>query len=199
MKTKVIILGLILFSISMNAQKKGDNEVHIGISDATYLIFNDTFLDIATGLAVSPFGGKEPKFDSTKQVGMFEVGYKYNLSERVRVGADVNYLKIDDTYIDKKNNDKSYRKVTYLMVMPNIDYAYIKTSKIRFYGSASAGYINYSAKYSKEKSLNGDSGAFAFQVNPLALNWSFAKNFGVFCEFGFGFKGVATGGLNYIF
>lgn len=74
---------------------------------------------------------------------------------------------------------------------------------MNFYGAVSAGYANI---HTKEKAPNASAdhysnndGVFAYQINPVGLNWSVIANKLVFfVEVGFGYKGVGVVGVTYI-
>lgn len=195
---KIIVLFVLIFAAEVNAQQAGGSEVHLGFSDAFYVDFANTWSGIFGDAIISGISGAKIKDADVNRLGMFEAGYRYNLSKRIKVGGDLNYFKMDRTF--KINNSHNKRSTTYILVMPNLEFSYLKSSRLNFYGSVSAGYANVSTKEKAPLAAHysNNDGTFAYQINPLGLNWTLIDDkLGVFAELGFGYKGIGLIGVSY--
>ncbi|WP_369616205.1 hypothetical protein [Flavobacterium sp. CFS9] len=147
---------------------------------------------------VSGITGVRYKDAKSTTFGMFEAGYRYNIGERFKAGGDLSYLRTEDKFEKSDTNPNTVtRKSNYYMGMIIGQYSYIKTSFIDFYGSGGIGAISLSTKEEGNGGYKDNALGFAFQVNPVGLR--VGKTFGAFVELGFGYKGIATEGLNYKF
>lgn len=205
MKKSIVILGLGLM-ISAGAahaqeQEIGKHELRIGVSDATPVVIGTGIMEGLGNAVISGITGAKIKDSKTKTLGMFEFGYRYQATERIKLGADISYLKTDHTFKTTVGAITSLdkRKTQYLMVLPTAEFAYINTPLFTFYGTAAAGLIGAQIKDTSEgnKGYKNNTVGFAFQVNPIAFR--LGKKLGVFAEFGYGYKGIATGGISYRF
>lgn len=195
---KVIVLSVLLLCASIaKAQDTEKNEIRIGYSDATFIKLSDGFADALSNAIVSGISGVKYKDAQTKTLGMFELGYRYNINERLKIGADISYLKSEDTFKANTANAKSVtRNTNYLMGLATVEFSYIRTSLLNFYGSGGLGVLSGSTKETGG-SYSSNEVAFGYQINPAGLR--VGKKFGAFVELGYGYKGIATLGLNYRF
>lgn len=196
MKKSIIlaILGLAVFSAkAQSGLDTKKHEVRVGYSDATPLVLgnllSDAFIDAL-------FSGSSTDY-KTKSFGMIGAGYRYKLADKLQLGADVAFLRANSD-ITRKNQNMIIRETNYYLVMPTVQYSYVKTPWIDFYGNASAGAIFYAKKETEaQKTTKSDGVGFTFQVNPVGLR--VGKEFGGFIEGGYGMKGYATIGASYKF
>jgi opacity protein-like surface antigen len=201
MKKIIVISGFLLGTFAVHAQETGKQEIRLGYSDGIFLSLGNGFSDTFSNSINSALTGAKYKDDvMTKTLGMLEVGYRYNINKRLKVGGDISYMKEENTYefvipgTTKTQNET--RKNQYSMVLLIAEFSYIKTSWLNFYGSGGIGSIvrrsnDYQGSHIK------DEAQFAFQINPVGLR--VGKKLGAFAELGLGYKGIATIGANYKF
>lgn len=203
MKIKVsIILAMLLFIVvgPAKAQDLGKNEVHVGYSDGFTLAVLNSFGDVFSTALIDGLTGENTKLKDDSSFGMIEVGYKYQIKERLKLGIDVGYQKYSNTSITEKTSRLVKRDANFILIMPNLSFSYIKTTLLDFYGSLGAGVLlsndkvtlSTTSKSEKESNLN-----FGWQVVPVGLR--VGKKLGGFLEAGIGTKGFVTAGLNYKF
>lgn len=200
MKKSIIILSFILSAFAATAQESEKHELRAGISDATGIAIGNDLGNTLSDAITRVFTGAKIKDTKNKNLGMFELGYRYRLSERVKVGADFSYLRMDKSFNSTVAGvtTKETRRGQYLMILPTAEFAYIKTPLFTFYGTATAGVLLGQAKErSGSRPYSHNSTAFAFQVNPVGLR--VGKKIGAFAELGYGFKGIATAGISFRF
>lgn len=107
------------------------------------------------------------------------LGYRYLLSEEIRVGADFGYHSgmYQDSHLREYN------------IAGSIDFTYSRGRTVEFYGSAGAGYGLFTGNHVNK---------FLYQVNPLAMRLGNGSLVG-FAELGWGYRGLITSGLAYRF
>ncbi|RUT72211.1 hypothetical protein D0817_00910 [Flavobacterium cupreum] len=195
---KVIVLSVLLLCATIaKAQDTEKNEIRVGYSDATFIQLGDGFADAFSNAIVSGLSGVKYKDAKNKTIGMFEAGYRYNINERLKIGGDLSYLKSEDTFKASTANAKSVtRNTNYLMGLATVEFSYIRTSLLNFYGSGGLGIISGSIKETGGSYSSNEVG-FAYQINPAGLR--VGKKLGAFVELGYGYKGIATAGINYRF
>lgn len=159
-------------------------------------MFDGFFDGLSAGL-----GGYNLESRDYTLIGGFGAGYRYQISKRFKVGADIGYQPIESQVVFKKagNPDISLtRKKKHLFLMPKGEFVYFSKSLFSLYGSASLGIIYYNwEQIGSNGTQSGDMTSVAFQVNPIGLR--VGKAFGGFMEFGAGFQGFLQMGLNYRF
>jgi hypothetical protein len=200
MKKSIIILSLMISTFAATAQETEKHEIRAGISDAAGITIGEGLVNVLSNAIVSGLTGVKIKDTKNKTLGMFELGYRYRLSDRIKVGADLSYLQIDKSYqrTIAETTTKYTRRGEYLLVLPTAEFAYIKTPLLTFYGTAAAGVlIGRDKELSSGKRYGDNSLSFAFQVNPIGLR--VGKKIGAFAELGFGHKGIATAGISFRF
>ncbi|MCS3554170.1 MULTISPECIES: hypothetical protein [unclassified Sphingobacterium] len=188
----IVIVAIMGGAFHTQAQENSRHEVRIDYSDATPLVIADVF----TNAFVSAISGSESS--NEKAFGMLSTGYRYAVSNRLSIGADLSYANASSDMKNKSTNEITYRKSNFYMVLPTAKYSYIKRGIIDFYGTVASGAIltNGSDRIDQEKTTTNDV-IFAFQVNPLGLR--IGKNWGGFLEAGYGFKGIVALGASYRF
>lgn len=188
----IAIATVVGFVFKTQAQESKKHEIRIDYSDATPLVIADVF----TNAFVSAISGSESS--NEKAFGMLSAGYRYALSNRFSIGADLSYANASSDMKNKSTNEITYRKSNFYMVLPTAKYSYVKRGIIDFYGTVASGAIlaNGSDRTDHEKTTTNDI-IFAFQVNPLGLR--IGKDWGGFLEAGYGFKGIFALGASYRF
>ncbi|WP_031289860.1 outer membrane beta-barrel protein [Sphingobacterium sp. IITKGP-BTPF85] len=188
----IVIVAIMGVAFHTQAQENRRHEVRIDYSDATPLVIADVF----TNAFVSAISGSESS--NEKAFGMLSAGYRYALSNRFSIGADLSYANASSDMKNKSTNEITYRKSNFYMVLPTAKYSYVKRGIIDFYGTVASGAIlaNGSDRTDHEKTTTNDK-IFAFQVNPLGLR--IGKDWGGFLEAGYGFKGIIALGASYRF
>ncbi|MFH6989445.1 outer membrane beta-barrel protein [Flavobacterium collinsii] len=196
MKKSIIVSAVFLtFStMAVKAQETGKHEVNLTYSDGIPMAFVDGFSD---ALASAILGQKLNS--KTTSAGNFGLGYRNQITERIRIGGDIAFQQEKTEQSDKNNKLIRKRTNNYLMVMPTMSFSYIKTDWLDFYGSAAAGVIldKYTSTEPNKAAVKDNTIDFAFQVNPAGIR--VGKKFGVFTEVGFGYRGIVSAGLNYKF
>lgn len=190
-------MGILFIPKIMNAQ--GSNEFRVSVSDATFLNLGSSFSESLSNAIISGISGVKLEDAQVRNSAMFTVGFRHNMTNRIKVGADVSYFDIDRKF--NVGAEKFKRATTYIGVASNVEFSYIKSSKFDFYSSISLGYLNTSTK-EKQNTANPYSvsdDTFCWQVTPAGLRWSATDNFGLFAEVGFGYKGIGSLGLSYKF
>lgn len=188
----ITIAAVMGFAFHTQAQESKKHEIRIDYSDATPLVIADVF----TNAFVSAISGSESS--NEKAFGMLSAGYRYAVSNRFSIGADLSYANASSDMKNKSTNEITYRKSNFYMVLPTAKYSYVKRGIIDFYGTVASGAIlaNGSDKTDQAKTTTNDV-IFAFQVNPLGLR--IGKDWGGFLEAGYGFKGIFALGASYRF
>lgn len=202
----VAIFSLIVFvSGPIFAQKTANegskHEIRLAFSDALPLK-TASILGVSITDALS--GSKRGNITSP---GMFSVGYRYQI-DRFRVGADVAYFLMDSKLKMKGEATNSLRdKSNSFLLLPTGEFQYFKSGIVELYGSASAGVMYTSAKYTAltdageafaKKTPSFNDVTFAFQANPIALRLG-TERVGGFVEAGIGYKGFLNFGVNVRF
>lgn len=194
MKKSIFIAIATVMGVAFHthAQESKKHEIRIDYSDATPLVIADVF----TNAFVSAISGSESS--NEKAFGMLSAGYRYAVSNRFSIGADLSYANASSDMKNKSTNEITYRKSNFYMVLPTAKYSYVKRGIIDFYGTVASGAIlaNGSDKTDQAKTTTNDV-IFAFQVNPLGLR--IGKDWGGFLEAGYGFKGIVALGASYRF
>ena len=195
---KSFLSAILLFSFAIvKAQKIEKNEIKIAYSDATFIMIGNVLADAFSDVIVSGISGVKYEDAKSKAIGMFEVGYRYKINERWKVGGDLSYLKLQNTFHASTSNSNSVtRNTNYVMALGAGEFSYIRKPLLNFYCSAAVGLLGGSTKQTGGSYHSNEVG-FAYQINPAGLR--VGKKFGAFLELGFGYKGIATMGLNYRF
>ncbi|CAA9198117.1 outer membrane beta-barrel protein [Flavobacterium collinsii] len=196
MKKSIIVCVIFLTfgTTVVKAQETGKHEVNLTYSDGIPMTFVDGFSDALSSAILGQ------KLNSkTTSSGNFGLGYRNQITERIRVGGDIAFQQEQTEQTDKNNKFIGKRTNRYLMVMPTLSFSYIKTDWLDFYGSAAAGVVleKYTQTEPNRAAVKDNAADFAFQVNPAGIR--VGKKLGVFAEVGFGYRGIVSAGLNYKF
>lgn len=204
MKKSIIMIAIgVMFSASVKAQT-GKHEIRISYSEGSSVKLKDEvlggFADVIAG-ALLPGSNTYVQKDS-RQIGVFGLGYRNQITERLKVGADLGYMKSDQTFSPKagtKDNTGDIKKTQHFFIaMPVAEYSYIKTPWLNFYGSAAAG-INLTSSTERKngRAAKDNKLGFAYQVSPAGLR--VGKKLAGFVEVGYGNKGIVTAGISFGF
>lgn len=202
MKNQIMIMALgLLISVTVKAQNTGRHEIRVSYSEGTAFKKSDFVNGFATALTIA-FLGSNYEQKSYKETGVFSLGYRNQLSERLKVGVDFGYSKAEQILTPKASNKENKgqisKKSSLFIAMPVAEYSYVKTEWLNFYGSAAAG-INLNATTESEngKTAKDHKLGFAYQISPAALR--VGKKLAGFAELGYGHKGIITAGVSYKF
>lgn len=188
----IAICAIMGVAFSVDAQEYGRHDIRIDYSDATPLVIADVF----TNAFVSVISGSESS--NEKAFGMLSVGYRYAVSNRFSLGADLSYANASSDMKNKSTNQITHRKSNFYMVLPTAKYSYVKRGIIDFYGTVASGAIlAKGSDRTDQAKITTNEVIFAFQVNPLGLR--IGKDWGGFLEVGYGFKGIVALGASYRF
>ena len=192
---KVIIIVLFLWnSNTVSAQDKGTSGFSVGFGGAT----SNSFLNTTTNIFSSILSNNIDYRDG-KAIGVFYIKGEYALIDKLMLGYTYGLESIkDDVYLNNVKKGKLTTK--YNTISLDLDYHYISKEKFQMYSGFGLAYTFESAKYKGEviSSVgNGKDKYFNFQIN--ALGFRYGKNFGVFAELGYGYKGILNLGLSYQF
>lgn len=202
-KSIIIIATCLVFSGTVKAQSD-KHEIRIGYSEGSSLKLKDDVLDGFVNALVSaiiPDANAYVQKDS-KQTGVFGLGYRNQITDRLKVGGDLGYMKSEQIFGPKAattNNTNDVKKTQHVFIaMPVVEYSYIKTPWLNFYGSAAAG-VNLTSSTERKNGQNAKDSkvGFAYQVNPAGLR--VGKKLAGFAEVGYGNKGIITAGISYGF
>ncbi|PKV50264.1 hypothetical protein ATE84_2319 [Aquimarina sp. MAR_2010_214] len=187
----ILFLSIFISVIGFNELKAqdsslGKNELRLSISDAIPLKLVHDF----SGILISSLDNKG--YDSKiSTFGMLHLNYQRYLSDRIKIGGGISYVKFEDS--DNKNKLNAGH-LHYLAVMPQFEYVFVKNDFLELYSNASAGIT--SLHYKINKNTNSEYG-FAFQVNPVGLR--IGKKIGGFVEAGYGYNGFVNIGIDFRF
>ncbi|WP_048504897.1 hypothetical protein [Chryseobacterium angstadtii] len=205
MKKSIIIIATgLMFSATVKAQT-GKHEIRItGYSEGSSIRIKD---DVSDGFARALASALVPGLDiyvqkDYKLYGFFGLGYRNQITERIKVGGDLGYMKSEQTFGPKTattSNTDDIKKTRHMFIaMPVVEYSYIKTPWLNFYGSAAAGINFTSSTERKNRQTEKDNKVgFAYQVSPAGLR--VGKKLAGFVEVGYGNKGIVTAGISYGF
>lgn len=202
-KSIIIISTSLLFTVTVRAQTN-KHEIRISYSEASSLKLKD---DVVDGFANAIVSALSPGTNiyvqkENNHLGVFGLSYRNQITDRIKVGGDLGYMKSEQIFSPKAgttNNTNDIKITQHLLIaMPAVEYSYIKTPWLNFYGSAAAG-INFT---SSTERLNAQAAKdskidFAYQVSPAGL--SIGKKLAGFAEIGYGNKGILTVGISYKF
>ena len=134
--------------------------------------------------------------------GVFGLGYRYSI-HRFRVGLDAGVAQVSSKVTLAGDKSASIKeKELNFMILPTVEYVYLKRNLFELYGSASAG-INLTRHTEKGLTEMGQkkfqskatfSQEFAYQVNPIGIRVGNSR-IGGFVEAGLGYRGFVTAGL----
>lgn len=195
-KSCLAVIAILISNAAM-AQLPSINkqEVRIGYSDGLPFRATTFLVDIFSACFSAELNNYGIEDIDARNTGFFEAGYRYQISRRFKVGADISFMNAQLTiHTNDPANKISKTSTQYLLFLPGGQFSYVKRPRLDFYASASAGII---AVWSKdEDQLRNNVGA-AFQVNPVGLR--VGGRMAGFIEAGFGYKGILTGGISYRF
>lgn len=151
------------------------------------------------GLSDALLGNKRSE---QKATGVFGLGYRYRI-KRFRVGLDAGVAQVSSVVTLSGDKSRSIKeKELNFLVLPTVEYVYLKRNLFELYGSASAGFnfVRHSEKgYTELGKLNVQPKAslsteLAYQVNPIGVRVG-NQRIGGFVEAGLGYRGFVTAGL----
>jgi hypothetical protein len=131
-----------------------------------------------------------------KNAGPISVHAKYGLSDRIKLGLNLNYEQQKEK---TKENELNIGEINmnYYSLMPSFTYNYWQWDKCQIYGCVSLGIgIENSVFLPVDKeSETENSFRFAYQVSALGIKYG--KKAGFFMEIGYGYNGIFQAGVFY--
>lgn len=168
MKKSIIVCTILLTlsTIATKAQEASKHEINVSYSDGVPMALVDGF---ANAFSSAILGQKTNS--NTKSFGNIGLGYRNQITERIRIGGDVALQQEETKITDKKDQFMGKRTNLYIMVLPTISFSYIKTAWLDFYGTAGAGVLlnRYTQTVDSKASQKDNMVDFAFQVNPVGI------------------------------
>lgn len=203
---KILLLIVLAGGVSLPHLKAQRHIVRASWSDATPLLIADLFVE---GLSNAVTGASSEREDFK---GMYTFGYRFKWS-RFALGADVSYANLSQRVRlpgEQYTSGAAFslrEKGDYFMVMPALEFVYVKFPFVDVYTSMAAGYLfsevqqtgltEIGTSYLEHAQRPGGS-SFAFQYNPVGLRFGLDR-FAAFAELGIGFRGFVCLGLDYRF
>lgn len=194
---KLLLTVAILLSgvMCVNAQEKQKHEFKSFYSTAYPGNISDAF---AFGIANAITGNEKME---TSSFGMVGLGYRYQISNRFKLGLDLGFSPAKELVFKNKTDQKASKetKIYRFMVIPTVDFSYWRNDWINLYGSAGAGLMatrRVEKNNSDAKPLN--TRELAYQMNPIGVRIG-NKTIGGFIEAGYGYKGLITAGISLNF
>lgn len=196
----IVLLFTTLTNLNVKAQES--SEISIGIGDGIayelFFAFEGMVKDLIPSLVFGHYFTEEVDV-STPYIF---VDYRRPVSERMKVGAQIGFYSYKGTTTEYSFPNTVYEtydvKRSMYVIMPGLDFTYLKRNKFKFYGNAIAGIgiATSEARGRTDRARYGEENdvIFAFQVNPIGL--SYGENFKVFAEGGLGFS-IANVGLRF--
>ena len=177
---------------------KGNHELHVQVGDGlppaivheiSYAL-SDAFGSAFSGYEIEKVGNQLP--------GIFGAGYRYYVSARFSVGADVDYMKTTYDYTLTKGTEvrQGEREMQVLSGLITLQWVYLNKSKIQVYGELGGGishFSGYSRVLSADKNTYNDT-MIGVQLNPIGLR--FGNRFGGYLSLGIGTRSIGTLGFS---
>jgi hypothetical protein len=174
---KKIIYSTLLFTLfsfsAFSQNKKGDFNLSAGIGFGSL-----TETSVAIGDAISRiiFGNSNDDLTKSK-FGAINIGAKYSLSNKVRIGADFVYEKFEGGNIN----------IGVISVIPRADLIWVNKNNFRFYSGIGVG-----VAFTDD---NDGGSSFAFNAVPAGVE--FGKDICFYAELAAGFNGTISGGVRF--
>lgn len=194
---KLILFGCIIataLSFNANAQNKemkGRHELKVSVSDATTLNLSDFFGDTL-------IDGTLFKTESEGTL-MPSIGYRYFLSNRFAIGADLGYQhhKMNEVISNSTANKNGYKEKSHrFLILPMASYTYFQKNLFKLYGNAGVGTLISRNHFENATNKENETTAnLAFQINPIGIRFG-NESIGAFAEIGIGYKGFAEVGIS---
>ena len=191
MKNRLLLIFLLLTNFAF-AQR---NSISIGYGYGTT---DQIISGFATALAA---GFTDAKSANVKSTGAIALSYHhFNESNRAGLGFAVVYDNIRCDIQNKSGSKISTSKSTVITAAAEGKVKYNKGENFNIHGLLGAGYTFTNTTYDPPPSSGEKTkkdGHFNFQITPIGLQ--FGGNVKVFAEVGFGYKGLANGGIQFNF
>lgn len=175
-----LLLGLIKPPVS--AQEK--STIYAGYGVATHI--EDVIISVIT------LGGIKSKYDNSP--GAFYLGYRTFLTPKIEVGG-VGIFQSSTYDAEVTGNVYAGRSLTYALLLDG-RYNYLINAKFKLYSALAAG-IAINTEKVKSLKTSAHQQDFAFHVDAIGL--SYGKTIAPFINFGYGYKGLISGGIQMRF
>jgi hypothetical protein len=167
----------------------GSNQVRIGYG----IVSMPQFIEHAgkgTSAQMVPGAYKDM---STKTTGAIALSYTRDNFSLIAWGGDLVYQNLKSTYM-YDDGSSAMLNTNYMSATLRADIRYINTEKFLLYSSLGAGACMTQAKFDGQTK---NEWLPAFHVTGLGFRYG--NNVAFFGEFGFGYRGIANGGISFRF
>jgi hypothetical protein len=212
MKNKLLIILISLFMVSYTAKAADKDyklcEVQLGYGLVSYDGMMIRLAHLVDNLEQSFTQYYEIPMSSFKRYGDVSFSFKFRPANRIMIGATLIWTGTKSdvcnrTYIE---GEKAIQMGTlnYNFFTPAIDLnvLYIAKEKFKLYGDLGLGYtiglidyknVEYKFSHNPDKKARKMYNHFNFQFSPIGFK--FGNRAGGFVEFGFGYRGIISGGF----
>lgn len=208
-KTKVVVfsLSMLLISSSLWAQdfnhkksfRKHEFTLGLGLSKD---VFSSLSIDKIFSNIIADMLSKELTYHNTKATNRsgFHLGYAYNFNQRWAVGATLFY-KVYDKSHSRYQVESTYKENFYGGAIEG-RYTYLNKRVFRMNSLLGVGIYGYHQEWKRRdqdtaERVSDTSTKFTYQISPLCME--IGTFIGLKLEYGYGYKGIASGGLYYKF
>lgn len=191
----MIVFAVLLTSISLNAQDQNkNNEISASYGILSIPEFEELIVDVTSSL----IGGADSAVINGS-IGNIYLNYQHSLGEKFVLGFTFGYYKADYKSFKKSVQIGDQTNYYYTFAIES-KYKYIDHDKFQMYSGAGIGltYNPVTFKSNDGSPETKDSFSnFTFQI--IGAGVRYGKNFGIFAEAGFGYKGILNGGVSFKF
>lgn len=196
MSTKTIILFLSIIILIVNASFAQDwknrSEITLGYGTISHEFLNAKNRNLEHIMGI----GSTDKTRDCRTVGIVLLSYRYFINNHLSIGLGLGY----EHFKGVTKNLYNWQRTDFRLV-PEVNYIYKTSSRIKLYGMAATG-VSYKTDkvnqtiYSYGTLHNGTSTRLdmAFHVSPIGIR--FGNKFGGYAEAGYGYKGVINLGFS---
>lgn len=168
------------------------------ISASYGMVTVDQVADIIAGLLLSVFTLGNFEMDNHDYSGAWFLTYKYGVTYRLDLGLTAGLDRVKGDLLWNDEIEGSFRQGHYT-VAAEMTYRWVKKDLLNLYSGIGLGYTltNSYADFINGDTESVNTGHVTGQMNLMGLR--IGKKFGVFSEFGFGYKGLLNFGASYRF
>lgn len=192
---KKIVVLIIIAALAFPADAQFEKHE---ISASYGLVTVDQVADIFAQVLISLFTLGNLEMDDHQYSGAWFLSYKYGVTYRMDLGVTAGLDRVKGNLWWDDELEGTFRQSHYTMAA-EMTYRWIKKDLVNMYSGIGIGYTftNSYADLLNGESEDINSGHVTGQLNLIGLR--VGKKFGVFTEFGFGYKGIINLGASYKF
>lgn len=194
------VFVLVFCPISLFAQtQKGNHELHVQVGDGLPpTIVEGITIGLSQAFGTAFSGYKIKGGESNSASAIYGIGYKYHITPRFSVGADIDYMQLKRDYtLTKKNEADRYgkRSTSLVSALAIGQFIYLNREKVLLYGELGVGITYYSGHTAVNNDRHDYEGTtIGLQFNPIGVR--FGKRYGGFLTIGAGTKSIFTVGFS---